>query len=324
MRGQPYVDGSRIIVTGQSMGGWNALAVGALKVPVVNGVVSFAGGVRVKGCSNGDERLISAAGKLGGQSTLPSLRFFGDNDSIFPTSTWRGMHQHYVAAGGNAELVSYGLFRSDSHDLLSSWEGLSVWVPRLDAFLARIGMPSASTYPENMPMPVPPASGYAKIDDVDALPYVNSEKGKAFYRKFLKKPIPRVFVVGDGVAADAYESFDPLTSALRRCEAGGKGKNCRLYAVDNKVVWTRPTPAPPPTDFAALANQNAVPYLDAKGREEYKKFLAAPRPRAFVIAPDGTWSVAVLGPDPIATAIHGCRKAHRKCRLYAVDGEVVW
>jgi hypothetical protein len=97
-----------------------------------------------------------------------------------------------------------------------------------------------------------------------------------------------------------------------------------LYAVGNDVVWIRPTPVPPPTDFAVLADESAVPYLNAQGRAGYEKFLLMHRPRAFVIAPDGGWDAASMGADPVAYALAKCGSRHHDCRLYAVDGMVVW
>ncbi len=73
------------------------------------------------------------------------------------------MYEHFTAAGAPAELDAYGRFMSDSHKLLGSWEGLRIWTPRLEAFLARIGMLSAALHPEYMPMRLPEASGYTAV-----------------------------------------------------------------------------------------------------------------------------------------------------------------
>jgi hypothetical protein len=99
---------------------------------------------------------------------------------------------------------------------------------------------------------------------------------------------------------------------------------CQTYAVDNDVVWTRPTPEPPPTRFAPLTDESAIPYIGADGKQGYEKFLTLPRPRAFVIAPDGAWFASMRNADPIAGALAACGKQHQGCRLYAVDNDVVW
>lgn len=321
MRQQPGIDGSRILVAGQSFGGWNTLALGTLHVPNVLGLVNFSGRMKESDCDSPDSSLIDAAGVLGASTTIPSIWFYGDNDSIFPVPTWRGMYEHYTAAGGHAELVAYGPFGSDSHNMLGSGAALPIWVSRVDAFLAKIGLPNAPVYPEYMPSVIPPPSRYASLDDASAIPYLG-DQGAAYYQRFLAKPLPRAFAIGPGSAASYSGGFDPRAQALKACQQ--RTPNCRLYAVDDEVVRVRPTPEPPPTRFAALADSGAVPYLNVQGREGYQKFLAMHRPRAFAIAPDGGWDAASLGADPLAYALDACSRLHRNCRLYAVEKDVVW
>jgi len=321
MKQQSGIDGSRIVVAGQSFGGWNTLSLGTLHVPNVRGLVDFAGGMKASDCDSPDSTLIDAAGRLGASTTIPSIWFYGDNDSIFPVSTWRGMYERYTAAGGHAELVAYGSFGSDSHNMLGSGAALPIWVSRVDAFLAKIGLPSSPVYPEYMPSEIPPPSQYASLDDVNAIPYLG-DQGPPYYQKFLAKPLPRAFAIGLTSASSYSGGFDPRAQALKACQQ--RTRNCRLYAVDNDVVWVRPTPEPPPTRFAALADPSAVPYLNDQGREGYQKFLSMHRPRAFAVASDGGWDAASLGPDPLAYVLDTCNKLHHDCRLYAVDGDVVW
>lgn len=321
MKTQPSIDGSRIVVAGQSFGGWNTLALGTMDVPGVRGLVSFAGGMDESDCLLSSRALINAAGELGAHNKLPSIWFFGDNDKVFSKDTWHAMHERYVSAGGSAELVAYGAFGQDAHNMLGSAEALPLWVPRLDAFLARLGMPHTDVNPEYMPTPVPPASGYAAIDDAQALPYLGVA-GQAYYKKFLERPLPRAFAIGMHSAASTTGGFDPIAQAIKLCSQRSPG--CRLYAVDDTVVWTRPTPAPPATDFAKLDDASAVPYLNDSGRVGYQKFLQLPRPRVFTIAPDGGWDASALGPDPVKYSLDHCGQRHRGCRIYAVDGSVVW
>jgi dienelactone hydrolase len=326
MKQQSYIDGSRIVVAGQSFGGWNALSVGALKVPGVKGLVSFAGGMKASSCRDPDAALVTAAGDLGGEITTPSIWFFGDNDQVFDTPLWHAMYERYAAASSvPSELVAYGRFGIDSHNLLGSGEGLKIWVPKLDDFLGRVGLPNKLLYPQYLPQPAPPPSHYANLTDLQALPYLGvlgSGKGIAYYQDFLNKPLPRALAIGIHGAGDASGGFDPILWAMRRCEKITLG--CRLYVVDNDVVWIRPTPEPTPSGFAPLIDEGAVPYLNAQGRVGYEKFLMMGRPRAFAIAPDGGWAASSLGMDPVAAVLTRCNAAHKDCRLYAVDGDVVW
>ncbi len=318
---RPEIDGSKIVVAGQSFGGWNTLALGTMDVPGVRGLVSFAGGMDESDCLFSSHAMIRAAEEFGAHSKFPSIWFFGDNDKVFPRETWHAAYERYVSAGGAAELVAYGVFGENAHNMLGSAESLPIWVPKLDAFLARMGLPHTEVNPEYMPSVAPPASGYAAIDDVLAVPYLGIA-GQAYYRKFLEKPLPRAIAIGFRGGAAASGGFDPIAQALKQC--GERGPGCRLYAVDDTVVWTRATPAPAPSNFASLNDVSAIPYLSDSGRAGYQKFLQLPRPRAFTIAPDGAWDASALGPDPIQYSLDHCSQKHQGCKLYAVDDLVVW
>jgi len=243
MAGQPKIDTSRIVVAGQSFGGWNTLALGTLGHRGVKGLVNFSGGIREGDCrfSDQDASLADGAGIFGARTRVPSIWFYGDNDMIFPESTWRAMYARYTAAGGGrAELVAYGNFMDDAHQLLSHAEGFPIWTPKVDAFLARIGLPATPVYPGYMPTPLPPATHYADVQDATAVPYL-SDNGRAYYQKFLDRPFTRALAVApNGFAAAANGGFDPIAMALGLCRQ--RARDCQLYAVDNDVVWTRPGP----------------------------------------------------------------------------------
>jgi len=322
MATQPYVDGRHVVVAGQSFGGWNTLAFGTLNHPAVKGLVNFAGGANISNCASTQQALANAAEHFGARTKVPSLWFYGDNDAKFAPSVWRSMYERYTAAGGPAELVAYGRFMTDSHNLLGFPEGMRIWAPNLDTFLAKIGLPHRIVHPEYLPMDFPPPSQYAALDDVDAVPYIN-EEGKKTYRKFLADPMPRVFVMSaKGLAASFNGGFDPLGRALKTCQE--RGHKCQVYAADDYVAWVRLTPAPPPSHFAASDDASALPLVNEAGRQGYQKYLTLRKPKAFAIAQDGAWSASILGDDPLAAALENCSKGHIGCRLYAVDNEVVW
>jgi dienelactone hydrolase len=237
MTAQPNIDGGRIVMSGQSFGGWNTLAFGTLNDPSVRGLISFSGGIRTSDCTVQDASLIAASAYYGAHTAVPSLWFFGENDQVFPTSTWQAMYQRYVKAGGRAELIDYGKFMNDAHQMLSHPEGLAIWTPKVDAFLERLGLPATPIHPEYLPMPLPTPTHFAAIDDVAAVPFL-SQRGREVYRIFLSKPFPRAFAIGaDGSVAASSQGYDPLRKAISVC---GHGRiPCSLYAVNDYVVWTK-------------------------------------------------------------------------------------
>jgi dienelactone hydrolase len=322
MSSQPYIDGNQVVVAGQSLGGWNTLALGTLHHPKIKGLINFSGGAQISNCGDTTGALARAAAYFAVRTSIPSLWFYGDNDAKFAPSVWQAMFDSYTSAGGRAELVAFGRFMTDSHNLLGFPEGLRIWTPRVDAFLTKVGLPSKITHPEYLPADFPQPTDYAAIDDVDAVPYLTDE-GRKTYRRFLSDPMPKVFVVSPkGLAASFNGGFDPLGRAMSACQK--HSQKCQVYAADGYVTWVRPTPAPMPTNFASFEDSSAVPYLNDAGRQGYQKYLTYRKPKAFVVAPDGAWSASSLGEDPLLAAMESCKKNHQDCRLYAVDDRVVW
>lgn len=318
----PRVDTSRVIMVGGSLGGWNALAVGSLNDPRVKVIVNFYGGIRYSGCHAGDEALRQGARQFGRTSRTPSIWFYGDNDQIFPKPVFEAMYRAYVDEGGQAERVAYGFFGADSHLLLSDPDAARVYAPRLEAFLSQRGLPTRITHPQYVPLPPPPATHYAAIEDVDAVPFLDA-KNRDAYRAFLKAPLPRAFfIIGHKGSIALDKGYDPLARGYKICRENGL--ECWLYAVNDTVVWSDPRPRLPATTFAHYDDASAIPYIDGKGRAGYEAFLKLPRPKAFVIAPNGAWMLASGERDAVGVAMERCSRGQSGCKPYAVDGSVVW
>jgi dienelactone hydrolase len=234
---QPWADPRRIIVGGQSAGGLATMAFGARRYQGVRGLLDFAGGLRVTGgyCI-WKPQLINAFTTYGTGNALPSLWFYGANDSYFDPLLVRLMYNAYTGAGGNAKLIAYGPFKNDSHSMIGSVNGLPIWVPETEAFLQKIGMPAAKIF--RLGSIRPPSSNFAPLDDADAIPYLD-DKGRNGYRAFLAHPSPRAFVIAPGGIwgyVDTDNGEDVSALALARCRRVSKVP-CALYAVDDQVVW---------------------------------------------------------------------------------------
>ncbi|MDP2449981.1 dienelactone hydrolase family protein [Polaromonas sp.] len=238
---QPWADKGNIVVLGQSHGGWTTLAFGSQAYPGVKALVNFAGGLRQEKCPGWEQALALGAGRYARDTRLPSLWFYGDNDSYFSTHTFRAMHAQYTAAGGQARLVAFGEFGSDAHHLFGSRAGQPVWQPEVSRLLAAVGLPSErqakfAKYGTAGLTPLPPETDFAALENVIKLPHVKSA-GRAGYQAYLMKMIPRAFAIGpDGAWGWADGGEDPLKRALHNCQRHSKGE-CRLYSVDDFVVW---------------------------------------------------------------------------------------
>jgi len=239
MASQPYADRNNALVVGQSHGGWTTLAFGALNYPGVKGLVNFAGGLRQHGCAGWEGTLARVAGGYAKGTILPSLWFYGDNDSYFSPYLFRSMHEAYTANGGKATLIAFGKFGKDAHSLFASQAGERIWHPQMSKFLEAVGLPNEIVQPQYAGPPTmatPPPTDFAPVDKLEALPHVR-DTGRKGYATFLTRDPPRAFAIApSGSWGWASGGDDPLKRALDSCNKHGKG-TCRLYAVDDAVVW---------------------------------------------------------------------------------------
>jgi dienelactone hydrolase len=268
-REQKWIDGDHIVVAGQSYGGLATMALGTQELPGVRGLINFAGGLRDDSNNCGwRSSLVSAFAEYGAQNKVPSLWMYGQNDSLFGPELVSRMHDAFEQAGGKAQLVEYAPFKRDSHGMLASRDGQKVWLADAMRFLDQVGMPTKVLYQVPEP-PMPQPTNFAKVDDVDSVPFL-SENGKRAYAEYLTKMTPRAFAVSpSGAWCWAEEGEDPEARALATCSAKSN-KPCRLYSVDESVVWNPDlaekaavtasnTPAPAPaTDGAGTAQQGST------------------------------------------------------------------
>lgn len=254
-REQDWVDSERIIVAGQSYGGMATIALGTQSIPGVRGLLNFAGGLRDDG-NRCDWRsaLVTAFADYGNNNKIDSLWMYGENDSLFGPALVARMHEAFTRAGGRARLVEYGPFKRDSHGMLASRDGEKVWWTETERFLKQIGMPTREIYPV-AEAPGIPKSNFAPIEDVAAVPFL-SEHGRAAYREYLAKMTPRAFALSpSGAWCWAEEGEDPDSRALATC-AQNSSEPCKLYSVDDYVVWTDKLPGDGAIGGTELASEH--------------------------------------------------------------------
>lgn len=237
---QPWADTSRMVMLGQSHGGLTTLAYAQNPHPGFKLFVNFAGGLRYTNNCQWEQSLKDAFERYGSRTQVPSLWFYGENDSYFPPAVVKPAFEAYrSSAAGQAELVAFGPFGRDAHFMFSSTAGVPIWWPHVQDRLEALGWPTAIAYPQYAPvkkLPVPPSTQFAPLDKVEAVPYLRVS-GQDGYRLFLDKPLPRAFAIApNGAWGWATEGDDPLQRALDSCRRHAKGE-CKLYAVDKAVVW---------------------------------------------------------------------------------------
>lgn len=250
---QSWADKDRILVAGQSYGGLATMAFGTRNFPGVKGLINFAGGLKVHGGScQWQASLVEAFTEYGAKTALPSIWFYGENDHHFGPQLAAKMHDAYVQAGGHAKLIAYGPFKKDAHGMSGSREGVKIWWPETEKFLKEIGLPTEQVVALDDQYSLP-ATNFAALDNVDAVPYLK-EKDREQYRAFLSKPFPRAFAMSPtGAWSWAEDGDDPVAQALANCQKSSS-QPCKLYAVNNHVVW-----ADQPATVATTVTATAAP-----------------------------------------------------------------
>lgn len=139
VRGEKWADTRRIVLAGQSAGGFGSVAAASQPFEGLVGVVNFAGGRGSMGPDQvcGEHRLVEAMSRYGRGARVPALFVYSVNDRFFGPELARRMHEAYVRAGGRAEFVAAPATGLDGHGYFA--RRMDDWSPRVRAFLKQVG-----------------------------------------------------------------------------------------------------------------------------------------------------------------------------------------
>jgi dienelactone hydrolase len=228
-----WVDARRVVLSGVSYGGFGTIGATARAIPGVIGAINFAGGLggnpeRRPGdpCQGGVIGAIAA--EAGTKSRVPMLWLYAQNDRYWGEDWPRRWHEAFTAAGGKATFATFPAVGEDGHKLMS--QGFKLWRPVVDRFLTELGFapPQVSS--------AVPASGFAELEDLEALPNVKPAVKTEGYAKFLAADLPRAFALSPTGAWAWRSGHDAVDVALKRCQMNSRSP-CVLYAIDDRVVW---------------------------------------------------------------------------------------
>lgn len=328
------LDMSRIIVAGQSFGGWTSLALSTQQIPGQKGQIVFSPAFQASSCQQGDAALIQGSEKLGVAShQMPTLWVESHTDSLVPEATWRQMQVAYQKGNAHVSVLDVPVIKKDSGTLTGSPKNFSPWMPKMDTFLQRLGLPAQNVQPGYLPSisNAPPATHFAKIDDLEALP-TQDDKAIAQYKIFLKKPFPRAFVIGDNAASSESGGLDPRVGALKRCAQ--MSRNCQLYAYNDKVVWKGPLHGQVAVHSIVMTHQQTVGVfqvsLDQSCKEQFVpqvKIVRPPQHGSIGIVPDTKGIPSYQPPSPLARCtqpVHGSLVQYRPFSTYTGQDSFVF
>ena len=227
-----FVDPSRWWVMGQSVGGLTAVATVWRNPPGLQGGINFAGGTggdpaARPGQSCGVNQIARLWKNKAKEAKTDMLWLYWENDLFWGPQAPRDWHQAWTEGGGRAQFHQLPAFGKDGHSGFTS--DMDHWVPLVDAYLGKAGF----TQPA-LP-PVPEATGFADVADMSKVP-ISADNVQKLYSRFLSSPMPRAFAIGpNGAAGFAYGDW-AIGRALGFCQSR-RGAPCKLYAVDQQVVW---------------------------------------------------------------------------------------
>lgn len=227
----PYVDASRWIVAGQSVGGLISVTTVGRRPAGLLGGINFSGGtggnpVQNPGRPCSPQQIGRYWGSLAKNAAVPMLWFYWPNDKYWGEDIPKDWFKAWTQGGAQADFKTYGASGSDGH---SGWAvDMDHWVPAVDAFMNALGFDKPATVLR------PPRTAFAEVGDVARLPLPDSSSRTA-YAKFLDAKPPRAFAVGERGAYGYGIGDYAMGRALGFCRRSGQ--KCTLYAVDDDVVW---------------------------------------------------------------------------------------
>jgi dienelactone hydrolase len=143
-----WVDRNKLLIAGQSAGGFASVTAASMKIPELIAALTFAGGRTdmnsTRAASHRNDMMIRGYEESGTGATAPLMMIFAENDSRYTANTIRESHKAFVAAGGKATLALYPPLSGDGHFVHSQPQ---LWREDVRRFLKEAGVNVLSEKP---------------------------------------------------------------------------------------------------------------------------------------------------------------------------------
>jgi dienelactone hydrolase len=233
-----YVDASRWLIAGVSLGGYASVVIARRAPDGLLGAINFSGGYggdpeNRKGNSCSPQAWETSLANKVSDRAAPNLWIYWKNDWYWGETTPQKWFNAFQTGGGKGEFIHLNPIRGDGH--AGFIEDQKNWTPVVEQFLQALPL-SLAPVALTKPIPAPPPSGFAGLEQIDKVPYLN-DSGREGYKNFLQKSFPRAFAINEeGRWGWSSGQWDSTQRALNQCNQKAK-KPCQLYAVDEDVVW---------------------------------------------------------------------------------------
>jgi len=143
MKTRPELDASRVIVAGQSAGGFTAMYLASQNLKGLIGAIDFAGGrtnmSEIQSPNYLNRMMVDGFAELGKATRIPTLWVFAENDSRYTAETIRASYEAFQAAGSKGRLLLSPPIEGDGHFI---YQKPKFWRLGLKEYLKEIGVMS--------------------------------------------------------------------------------------------------------------------------------------------------------------------------------------
>jgi dienelactone hydrolase len=152
---EPWADTKRVIIVGQSVGGFAAIAACTKQLPGVVGCINFSGGAGGNSYLSPDhscepDELGAVFRELGAAPAPPSIWLYAVNDHYWGPTAPQSWFKEFERGGGHGVFVETAAVPiGEGHELML--HGAKLWSESVDRFLERLGFLNTPTHEATQP-----------------------------------------------------------------------------------------------------------------------------------------------------------------------------
>ena len=137
-----YIDRTKGIVVGQSVGGFTTIGLSAENITGLKGAINFAGGdggdpIKSAEKPCGDYLIKDTFAKYGASNKVPTLWLYSVNDKFWGEQLPKDWFAAFQKAGGKGQFISLPAYKEDGHSIFRG--DLNAWKNDFEKFIKEIG-----------------------------------------------------------------------------------------------------------------------------------------------------------------------------------------
>ena len=137
-----YIDKTKGIVVGQSVGGFTTIGLSAENISGLKGAVNFAGGdggdpIKSAEKPCGDYLIKDTFAKYGASNKIPTLWLYSVNDKFWGEQLPKDWFAAFQKAGGKGQFISLPAYKEDGHSIFRG--NPNAWKNDFEKFIKEIG-----------------------------------------------------------------------------------------------------------------------------------------------------------------------------------------